>query len=58
MRVSGMVTWRRDFLGYGFRSQNNGPGGFVYSSNIKGEGLHTLKGATALVTIKHLARQA
>ena len=44
--------------GHGFRSQNDGPAGFVYSSNITGEGFRILKGVTALVTIKQLARQA
>jgi hypothetical protein len=57
MRVIGMAAWRRDFLGHGFRSQDDGPGGCVYSSNITGEGFCTLKGATALVTIKQLAWQ-
>ena len=58
MRVRGMAAWCRDSLGHGFRSQNDGPAGFVYSSNITGEGFRTLKGGTALVTIKQLARQA
>ena len=53
-----MVTWCRDSLGYGFISQNDGAAGFVYYSNITGEGFRTLKGVTALVTIKQLARQA
>jgi len=53
-----MVTWCRDSLGHGFRSQNDGPAGFVYYSNLTGEGCRTLKGVTALVTIKQLARQA
>ncbi len=30
MRVRGMVTWRRDSLGYGFMSQNDGPEGCVH----------------------------
>ena len=58
MRVRGMAAWCRDSLGHGFRFQNDGPVGFVYSSNITGEGFRTLKGVTALVTIKQLARQA
>jgi cold shock CspA family protein len=58
MRVIGMAARRRDSLGHGFRSQNDGSAGFVYYSNITGEGFRTLKGVTALVTIKHLARQA
>jgi cold shock CspA family protein len=58
MQVRGMVTWCRDPLGYGFRSQNNGPEGVVHYSNITGEGFPTLKEVTALVTIKQLARQA
>ena len=33
-----MVTWCRDSLGYGFISQNDGPAGFVYYSNITGVG--------------------
>lgn len=58
MRVRGMVTWCRDSLGYGFISRNDGPAGFVYHSNITGEGFRTLKEVTAFVTIKQLARQA
>jgi cold shock CspA family protein len=58
MRVRGMVTWCRDSLGRGFRSHKDGPAGFVYCSNITGEGFRTLKGVAALVTIKQLARQA
>ena len=58
MRVRGMVAWCCDSLGHGFRSRNDGPEGFVYYSNITGEGFRTLKGVTALVTIKQLARQA
>ena len=58
MRVRGVVSWCRDSLGYGFMSQNDRPEGFVHYSNITGEGFRTLKGVTALVTIKQLARQA
>lgn len=58
MRVRGMVTWCRDSLGRGFRSQKDGPAGFVYSSNITGEGFRILKRVTALIFIKQLARQA
>ena len=58
MRVSGMVTWRRDSLGYRARSPNDGPAGCVYLSNITGEGVRTLKGVIALVTIKQMVRQA
>jgi len=58
MRVIGMAAWCRDSLGFGFIPQNDGPAGFVYYSNITGEGFRTLKGVTALVTITHLARQA
>jgi len=49
---------KHDRLGHGFRSQNHGPADFVYFSNITGEGFRTLKGVSALVTIKQLARQA
>ena len=48
---------RHGRLGHGFRSQDDGPAGFVYYSNNTGEGFRTLKGVTALVTIKQLARQ-
>ena len=58
MRVRGTVTWSRDSRGYGFISRQDGLAGFVYHSNITGEGFRTLKGVTALVTIKQLARQA
>ena len=58
MRVTSMAAWCRDTLGHGFRFQNDGPAGFVYASNITGEGFRILKGGIALVTIKHLARQA
>ena len=59
MRVRGMVPWCRDSLGYGFRSQNDRARGLAFTySNITGEGFRTLKGVTALVTIKQLARQA
>ena len=58
MRVIGMAAWCRDSLGCGFISQHDGPAGFVYYSNITGEGFRTLMGVTALVTIKQLARQA
>jgi cold shock CspA family protein len=58
MRVRGMVAWRRASRGHGFNPGTMVPGGFVYHSNITGEGFRTLKGAAALVTIKQLARQA
>jgi hypothetical protein len=47
MRVIGMAAWCRDSLGLGFGSQNDGPAGFGYYSNITGEGFRTLKGGTA-----------
>ena len=46
------------FPGPRILAQNDEPAGFVYFSNITGEGFCTLKGVTALVTIKQLARQA
>jgi len=58
MRIRGMVAWRRDSLGYSVRSRNDGLAGCVYHSNNTGEGVRTLKGAVALVTIKQRVRQA
>lgn len=58
MRLRSKAAWCRDSQGHGFWSQNNGPAGCVYNSNITGGGFCTPKGVTALVTIKQLARQA
>lgn len=52
------VTRRRDSLGNRVRSPHDGPGGSANYRNITGEGLRTLKGVVALVTIKQMVRQA